>query len=136
MIQLVMLTVPIHTKDSLQVAHERKQSKSNYIALINDLEAIGFSANLDTLEVGSLDQYEKEAIATLHAILPNLTRSRISRFLLQLSKNRSGLFLSHLPCKKKCNLELENHSYPLVSNVNYNLVHVYLCLALCHIMSL
>jgi len=55
----------------------RKQTKPNYIALINDLEAMGFSANLDTLEVGSLGHFDKEAIATLHAILPNLTRSRI-----------------------------------------------------------
>ena len=47
---------------------------------------MGFSANLDTLEVGSLGHIEKEVIATLHAILPNLMRSRISRLLLKLSK--------------------------------------------------
>jgi len=76
----------MNTKDGLQAAHERKQTKPNYIALINDLEAMGFSAKLDTLEVGSLGHFEKEAIATLHAILPNLTRSRISRLLLELSK--------------------------------------------------
>ena len=50
-VKLLELTVPIHTKDSLQAARERKQTKPNYIALINDLEAMGFSANLDTLEV-------------------------------------------------------------------------------------
>ena len=64
--------------------------ETNYVALINDLEAMGFSANLDTLEVGSLGHFEKEAIATLHAILPNLTRSRISRLLLELSKIAVG----------------------------------------------
>ena len=40
-VQLLELTVPINTKDSLQAAHERKQTKPNYIAFINDLEAIG-----------------------------------------------------------------------------------------------
>ena len=50
-VQLLELTVPIHTKDSLQAARERKQTKPKYIALINDLEAMGFSANLDTLRV-------------------------------------------------------------------------------------
>ena len=89
-VQLLELTVPIHTKDGLQAARERKQTKPNYIALINDLEAMGFSANLDTLEVGSLGHFDKEAIATLHAILPNLTRSRISRLLLELSKIAVG----------------------------------------------
>ena len=76
----------------LQAARERKQTKPNYTTLINDLEAMGFSANLDilVLEVGSLGHFEKEAIATLHAILPNLTRSRISRLLLELSKIAVG----------------------------------------------
>ena len=85
-VQLLELTIPINTKDGLQAAHERKQTKPNYIAHVNDLEAMGFSANLDTLEVGSLSHFEREAIATLHAILPNLTRSKISRLLLELSK--------------------------------------------------
>ena len=84
-VQLLELTVPIHTKDGLQAARERKQTKPNYIALINDLEAMGFSTSLDTLEVASLGHFEKEAIATFHAILLNLTRRRISHLLLELS---------------------------------------------------
>ena len=51
---------------------------------------MGFSANLDTLGVGSLGHFDKEAIATLHAILPNLMRSRISCLLLELSKIAVG----------------------------------------------
>ena len=89
-VQLLELTVPINTKDGVQAARERKQTKPNYIALINDLETMGFSANLDTLEVGSLGHFHKEAIATLHAILPNLTRNGISRLLLELSKITVG----------------------------------------------
>ena len=53
-VQYLELTVPINTKDGLQATCERKQSKLNYIALINDFEAMGFSAKLNTLEVGSL----------------------------------------------------------------------------------
>ena len=121
----------INTKDGLQAARERKRTKPSYIALINDLEAMRFSANLDTLEVGSLGHFDKEAIATLHAILPNLTRSRISRLLLELSKIAVGCS-SHIFHAEEVQL---GTCYSFVPNVNYNLVHIYLCLALCHIVS-
>ena len=42
-VQLLELTVPINTKDGFQAARERKQTKPNYIALINDLEAMVMS---------------------------------------------------------------------------------------------
>ena len=41
-IQLLELTVLTNTKNDLQAARERKQTKPNYIALANDLENVGF----------------------------------------------------------------------------------------------
>jgi len=108
-VQLLELTIPINTKDGLQAAHERKQTKPNYFALINDLEAMGFSANLDTLKVGSFGHFEKKAIATLHAILPNFNEKQDLPSPTRTKQDRSGLLLPHLPCK--CNLELE---HPLI----------------------
>ena len=119
----------------LQAARERKQTKPNYTTLINDLEAMGFSANLDTLEVSSLGHFKKKAIATLHAILPNFNKKQDLPSPTRTKQDRSGLLLPHLSCKK-CNLELEHPSYPFVPNVNYNLVNMDLCLALCDVMSL
>ena len=58
--------------------------KPNYTALMSDLETRGFLPNLDTLEISSLSHFEKE-VTTLHATLPNLTRT-ISCILLELSK--------------------------------------------------
>ena len=45
--------------------------------------------------VGSLGHFEKEAIATLHAIFQNLTRNTIPRLLLELSKITVG-YSSHI----------------------------------------
>ena len=74
---------------------------------------MGFSANLDTLEVGSLGHIEKEVIATLHAILPNLMRSRISRLLLELSKITVGC--SSAAARRSATWNLKT---PFVPNVN------------------
>ena len=85
-IQLLELTVPQNTCDGLQTVCERKQTELNFIALVNYLENMGFVANPDTLEVGFLGHFAKEAIATLHATLPNLISRAISGLLLELSK--------------------------------------------------
>ena len=85
-VQILELTVPLNTKNGLQTAREKIQTKPNYIARINYFEATGFTAKLDTLEAGSLGHIEKEAIATFHAIFPNLMKSMISHLLLELSK--------------------------------------------------
>ncbi len=48
--KLLELTVPTNTVKNITSAWMRKQSKPNYIALTNDIEAEGFSVDLDTLE--------------------------------------------------------------------------------------
>ena len=63
-----------------------KQTKPNYIALTNDIEAVGFAVNLDTLEIGSLGHFTKEAITTFKAILPTQKSQSISKLLFELSK--------------------------------------------------
>jgi len=85
-IKLLELTVPTNTVENITSAQMRKQTKPNYIALTNDIEAVGFSVDLDTLEVGSLGHFTKEAITTFKAILPMQNRQPISKLLFELSK--------------------------------------------------
>ena len=47
---------------------ENEQNQPTYAALMSDLETRGF------LKIGSVGHFEKEAVATLHATIPNLTR--------------------------------------------------------------
>ena len=56
-ITLLELTIPINTKIGLQNARARKQAKDNYISLLGDLEARGFTSMLETVEIGSLGHF-------------------------------------------------------------------------------
>ena len=85
-IKLLELTVPANTVTHITNARMRKQSKQNYIALTNDLEVAVFFAVLDTLEIGSLGHFTKEAITTIQTILPTQTRRSIANLLSELSK--------------------------------------------------
>ena len=81
-----------------------------------DLESCGFSPDLDTLEIGSLGHFEKEAVTTLHTTLPNPTRTTISRLLLNLSKI-TIYCSSHI--FNTCGLELNypHYLYVLIMNL-------------------
>ena len=83
---LLELTVPTNTPEGLQEARRRKQLKPNYLALLNDLETLGFQSVLETIEVGTLGHFNNQTIASLHALLPNLQRNSVRRILLDLSK--------------------------------------------------
>ena len=83
---LLELTVPTNTPEGLQEARRQKQLKPNYLALLNDLETLGFQSVLETIEVGTLGHFNNQTIASLHALLPNLQRNSVRRILLDLSK--------------------------------------------------
>ena len=46
---LLELTVPTNTPEGLQEARRRNQLKTNYLALLNNLEALGFQSALQTI---------------------------------------------------------------------------------------
>ena len=85
-ITLLELTVPTNTQEGLQEARTRKQLKPNYLALLNDLETLGFQSALETIEVGTLGHFSNQTIASLQAPLPNLRKNSVRRLLLGLSK--------------------------------------------------
>ena len=122
-IRLLELTIPINTKSGLQNARERKQTKPNYITLVNDLETLGFSADLETLEIGSLGHFEKEAFVTLHAILPDLPKRSITRLLLDLSKIAVGCSSQIFHARKDATWNLNTPPYSFVSSVKSPLMH-------------
>ena len=61
-VQLMELTIPTNTSEGLRNARARKQSKQEYISLVNDLLDREYSADLDTIEIGSLGHFEKSCI--------------------------------------------------------------------------
>ena len=85
-ITLLELTVATNTPEGLHEARRRKQLKPNYLALLNDLETLGFQSALETIEVGTLGHFNNQTIASLHALLPNLRKNSVRRLLLSLSK--------------------------------------------------
>ncbi len=61
-VQVLELTVPNNTPDNLKQARQRKQSKSEYLSLFEDIENSGWSVTYDTIEIGSLSHYQQETI--------------------------------------------------------------------------
>ena len=85
-ITLLELTVPMNTPEGLQKAHRRKQLKLNYLTLLNDLEAWGFSSAQETIKIGTLGHFNNHTIVSLHILLPYLKKKQVLRLLLDLSK--------------------------------------------------
>ena len=85
-IHLLELTVPSNTVKNIMNARVRKQSKTNYIHLVNDLESLGHSVHLHTAELGSLGHFNPETVSEVHSILPSKSKSVIRKDLLDLSK--------------------------------------------------
>ena len=54
---MLELTIPFDSPDSLQAAQIRKTYKVNYQQLQNDLEALDWTTDLTTLEIGALGHY-------------------------------------------------------------------------------
>ena len=61
-VQVLELTVPNNTPDNLKQARQRKQNKSEYLSLFEDIENSGWSVTYDTIEIGSLGHYQQETI--------------------------------------------------------------------------
>ena len=54
-------------------------------ALLTDLKALGLSSALETIKIGTLGHFTNRSTASLHALLSNLRKSQVHRFLLDLS---------------------------------------------------
>ena len=67
------------TSEGLRNARARKQSKQEYISLVNDLLDREYSADLDTIEIGSLGHFEKSCITILHGLISTLSRAHIAK---------------------------------------------------------
>ena len=63
---LLELTIPMNTKEGLSNARDRKQAKQNYISLIGDLTKLGYTAFLETIEIGALGHFNRDTISSLH----------------------------------------------------------------------
>ena len=85
-VRMLELTICINTQSGFENSRVRKQSKSNYIALANDLEACGYSADLVTLEVGSLGHFTKDAINSLRSTAPAISKVGANCILLEIAK--------------------------------------------------
>ena len=85
-VQLLELTIPTNTSEGLRNARARKQSKQEYISLVNDLLDREYSADLDTIEIGSLRHFEKSCITILHGLISTLSRAHIAKLLLNLCR--------------------------------------------------
>ena len=76
-ITLLELTIPIKTKVSLQNARDRKQAKKNYVSLLRDLETRGFTAMLETVEIGSLGHFSSDSVNSLLSTISHLNNHSI-----------------------------------------------------------
>ena len=110
-ITLLELTIPINTKASLQNAMAHKQAKDNYISLLGDLEARGFTSMLETVEIGSLGHFSLDSINSHHSISSLLNRCSVQNLMLSLV---SRIAISCSQIIFNCWNQLEWSSPPLV----------------------
>ena len=78
---LLELTVPWNSATNMTKARDFKLCKPNYQLLISDLQALGYSAQLHTMEIGSLGHCSHHAFSALKAAAP-LSKVRDRRHLL------------------------------------------------------
>ena len=68
-------------------ARNRKQSKQQYVSLVNDVMNEGYNVDYDTIEIELLSHLNKKSIYAIHsAVLPSVKRSTIKKDLLSISK--------------------------------------------------
>ena len=72
-VQVLELTVPNNTPENLQQARHRKQNKSEYLSLFEDISGRGWSVTYDTVEIGLLGHYQKDTIDAIKSILPSVS---------------------------------------------------------------
>ena len=83
---LLELTIPCNNVTNLTNARERKQKKENYLSLVSDLSSLGYSADLETIEIGSLGHFLQCSVNSIHHLLPSLSKRTLSnRFISYLS---------------------------------------------------
>ena len=109
-ITLLELTIPINTKTGLQNARACKQAKDNYISLLGDLEARGFTSMLETVEIESLGHFSLDSINSLHSIISLLKRRSVRNLMLSLSRVAISCSQTIFNCRN----QLEWSSPPLV----------------------
>ena len=68
---IIELTVPWNSQSNIQKARSFKQNKDNYQHLVSDLSMLGYSVQLQTIEIGCLGHYTSEAYAALKSGAPN-----------------------------------------------------------------
>ena len=68
---IIELTVPWNSQSNIQKARSFKQNKDNYQLLVSDLSMLGYSVQLQTIEIGCLGHYTSEAYAALKSGAPN-----------------------------------------------------------------
>ena len=75
----IELTIPTNTPQGIDQAKLRKQNKSEYNSLVEDIRTRAWSVNYDTIEIGSLGHFTKATIKAVKSILPSLlTDSRLA----------------------------------------------------------
>ena len=73
---LVELTVPYNSPESLRNTRKRKETKENYQLLLSELDSLGFTASLTTLEVGALGHSLPQAHSDIKHLVPYLEKKR------------------------------------------------------------
>ena len=73
---LVELTVPYNSPESLRNARKRKETKENYQLLLSELDSLGFTASLTTLEIGALGHSLPQAHSDIKHLVPYLEKKR------------------------------------------------------------
>ena len=82
---LLELKIPCNNVTNLTNARERKQ-EFNYLSLVSDLSSLGYSADLETIEIGSLGHFLQCSVNSIHHLLPSLSKRTLSnRFISYLS---------------------------------------------------
>ena len=78
---LIELTIPWNSATNIANARDFKLGKPNYQYLLSDLQALGYSTQLHTMEIGSLGHYTHHSLSALKAAAP-LSKARDRRHLL------------------------------------------------------
>ena len=73
-IDLLELTIPHNSLESISNARTRKSTKENYQQALSDLESRDWSANLHTIEIGSLGHWVHSSLRSLCLACPSISK--------------------------------------------------------------
>ena len=107
-IKLLELTVCGNTTEGFANARSRKQTKQDYISLLNDLESTGYTVSYDTIEVGSLGHCTHLTQRALRCFAPSsLSKSQHSELIKRLA--RTSISCSHTIFMARESSEWDTH---------------------------